>query len=87
MRRERWGILGAILEAIEEESARGPDARVSNVAVKANLPYDRLLTYLQQLADAGLVVPGRMPTLTDRGREFLRHYRQWTDVLDRFGVK
>ena len=86
-RRERWDIMGAILDAIDEESARGPQARVSNLAVRANLSYDRLVGYLEELARAGMVDgSGRMPRLTAKGQAFLAEYRQWSQVLERFGL-
>lgn len=60
---------------------------MTNVATRANLPYDRLLAYLEELATAELVTRDRMPRLTDRGRDFLRQYRQWMEVLNRFGLE
>jgi len=86
-RRERWGIIGAILEEVEREGARGAQARVSNIALRANLPHDRLLEYLAELGEAGLVTGERMPALTERGKEFLEEYRQWLRVLERFGIR
>lgn len=87
MRRERYAIIGAILHEIDRERAKGDEARITNVALRANLSYDRLLAYVDKLVAAGLVVAeGRMPALTQKGREFLTHYRQWLSVLDRFGV-
>jgi predicted transcriptional regulator len=86
-RRERWSIVIAILEAIEEQRRlAGEDARVTNVAMRANLPYDRLMLYLQDLAKAGFVTEERMPRLTAKGEDFLRAARQWREVLGRFGL-
>lgn len=87
-RRERWSIMGAILEAIlEQRTEKGSDARVTHVATKANVPYDRMQTYLADMEKAGLVEPAHpMPRLTDKGVEFVRHYRQWREVLERFGI-
>jgi predicted transcriptional regulator len=86
-RRERWSIIVAILEAIEAQWAQhGDGARVTNVATAANLSYDRLMEYLDDLAKQGFIAPGKMPQLTDKGRDFLRAARQWRDVLGRFGL-
>jgi predicted transcriptional regulator len=86
-RRERWSVVVAIVEAIDEQwQEAGEDARVTNVATRANLPYDRLMLYLEDLAEAGLVTRDRMPRLTDKGREFLRAARDWREVLGRFGL-
>jgi predicted transcriptional regulator len=85
-RRERWGVVGSILDSIEREHAeRGPQARVTNVAVRANVPYDRLVSYLESMSAAGLVTLDRMPRLTPEGDEVLRQYRQWIEVVRRYG--
>lgn len=85
-RRERWSIIGAILHELEHEGRRGDQARITNVAVRANLPHDRLADYLADLVRAGMVREARFPQLTEKGRSFLREYRQWTEVLARFGL-
>jgi predicted transcriptional regulator len=86
-RRERWDIIGAILQALDEQwREHGDGARVTNVALRANLSYDRMMLYLQELQQAGLITNDRMPHLTEKGREFLALYRQWIEVLGRFGV-
>lgn len=85
-RRERWGVAGSILDAIDREHAEKRDgARVTNVATRANVPYDRLVTYLESLSQAGLVTLDKMPRLTPEGEEVLRQYRQWTEVAKRYG--
>jgi len=86
-RRERWSVIGAILEAVERQrEASGSNARLTRIAMAANLPYDRLVTYLEDLARTGLITDARKPDLTDKGREFLRSYRQWNEMLSRFGL-
>ncbi|MGQ0537112.1 MAG: winged helix-turn-helix domain-containing protein [Methanobacteriota archaeon] len=86
-RRDRWSIACSILLAIERQwRDRGDAARVTNVAVEANVPYDRLQAYLADLADAGLVSQERMPRLTERGRELLLEYTRWIDILQRYGI-
>lgn len=87
-RRERWSVLGAILDALETGGTPGANGPVlTRVATRANLPYDRLVIYLEQMATAGLVTDSKKPQLTDKGREFLRHYRQWSEMLERFGLR
>lgn len=86
-RRERWSILGAVLEAIEAEAetSRGR-VRPTRVASAANLPFDRLQQYLAELHAAGLLEPDDPPRLTQKGREFLDEYRRWSRVLSTFGL-
>lgn len=88
-RRERWSVIGDILTAIVHERAKGEAARISNVAARANIAYDRLQPYLDELVVAGIVTKdpaGGVPDLTAKGRDFLRHYRAWTTVLEDFGL-
>ncbi|HET6404064.1 MAG TPA: winged helix-turn-helix domain-containing protein [Candidatus Thermoplasmatota archaeon] len=88
-RRERWSVIGDILAALAHERAKGDGARISNVAARANIAYDRLQPYLDEIAAAGLILlstNGGVPELTPKGREFLRHYKAWTGVLEDFGL-
>ncbi|HVM44845.1 MAG TPA: winged helix-turn-helix domain-containing protein [Candidatus Thermoplasmatota archaeon] len=87
VRRERWSVIGDILSAIQNERSRGMAPRISNVAARANVAYDRLDPYLAELESAGLIMrDSAFPEVTAKGHEFLRHYRTWTAVLDDFGL-
>lgn len=88
-RRERWTMLASVLRAIEMERAgAGEEARATNVAQRAGVPYDRLQLYLNELRKAGLVQgEGRLPTVTPKGREYLRQYHAWMESLARFGLE
>lgn len=85
-RRERWDILGLILGILQQETAAGATAVLSRVAQRANVPYDRFVTYLDELRQGGLVTPGEAPALTEKGEALLRSWRQWETVLQRFGL-
>ncbi|HUR69458.1 MAG TPA: winged helix-turn-helix domain-containing protein [Candidatus Thermoplasmatota archaeon] len=74
-------VLTALLEAAERK-----DVRLTSVAAKANLPYDRLVLYLEDMAQMGLVTRDKPPVVTPGGREFLESCKRWTSVLDRFGL-
>lgn len=88
-RRERWTMLASVLRAIESERASaGGEARATNVAQRAGVPYDRLQGYLAELRAAGLVQgEGRLPTVTPKGHEYLRQYNAWMESLARFGLE
>lgn len=88
-RRERWTMLASVLRAIEQERAiAGGDARATNVAQRAGVPYDRLQGYLNDLRKAGLVDgDGRLPEVTAKGHEYLRQYNAWMESLARFGLE
>lgn len=86
-RRERASIYGDLLETIDAQARTfGGEARITNVAIAANVPYDRMRLYLRALVEAGLVTDERMPRLTERGQELLTRYRQWHELLRRFGL-
>lgn len=81
-RRERASILAALLLALDQTPV---DARgITRIASKANLPHDRATSYLQELTEAGLVTPGH--DLTVEGRAALQRYRDWAEVMERFGL-
>jgi predicted transcriptional regulator len=44
------------------------------------------MTYLDELAGAGLVTRDRMPQITSEGRVFLEHYVRWKEILGRYGL-
>ena len=81
-RRERWAIVRDILLAIDAQDQTRAVLRLTHVAHQANLPLDRLRTYLDQLAARGLIEALDRPRLTPEAREFLRHCRDWSQVVD-----
>ncbi|MGQ0534456.1 MAG: winged helix-turn-helix domain-containing protein [Methanobacteriota archaeon] len=88
-RRERWAVVGSILYAIDEEHRTAGDrARMTRVATRANLAYDRLQVYIADLTGAGLVARnGGIPHITESGMEFLRRYRIWQECLRGIGLE
>lgn len=88
-RRERWGLLAAILRAIQEEEAREGGGRISVVAQRANAPHERLMRHVHELEAAGLLErgPDGFPRVTPKGREYVAHYEDWTRRLSRFGLE
>jgi len=80
--------MAAILQAIDHHVATsGDDARVTRIATTANLAYDRLIGYLEEMVRAGLVTEVRKPRLTPEGREVLQRYTTLTEMLSRFGLR
>lgn len=86
-RRERWAVLGEILIALDRELREaGAGMSITRVGASANVPHDRLLGYLDEMAAAGLVSRDRPPTITSEGRDFIQRYRALRDVVDRYGL-
>lgn len=88
-RREYIEVLGDIVRAVDH-LARDPDRSVlpTHVARRANVPYDRLQDYLEELHELGLVAepedqPG--PALTPKGQAFLDDYRSWLEAQKQYG--
>lgn len=86
-RREYATIVGDILLAIEaaETDANVP-ANPTQLAARANVAFDRLMSYLDQLHFLGFISGDRYPKVTPRGKEFLASYRTWVAALERFGL-
>lgn len=85
-RRERWDILGLLLQILAQDAASPERSALSRVAQRANLPYDRFVDYLEELRKGGLVSADGHPVLTERGEALLRSWQQWETVLQRFGL-
>lgn len=86
VRREKWSIVGALLIALDNEAQRSTTPRMTNVASRANIAYDRMMLYIADLQRSGLVTDEKFAHLTPKGREFLHHYKRWMELLDRFGM-
>lgn len=85
-RRERWGIVGAILAGIDAEAGYGNGARLTPLASRANIAYGRLREYLDHLEAIGLIADPSAPRITPLGREFLAEYRRWLATLRAYGL-
>lgn len=85
-RRERSAILGEMLDALSQAGSRG-DLRLTQVAMRCNLPYDRFQDYLHDLQARGLVDATDPFRLTPEGRELLAVFRSWRERLGMFGLE
>jgi len=85
--RSQIKILADILHAIEREKG---DAKPTHILYGANLSHDRLVKYLTQLKEQGLIqetgVSDRTTySLTDKGIEFLKEFRKVSQFAEAFG--
>lgn len=86
-KRDRKEIYAAVLAALEAERKTpegGKEVRLTKVASRANVPFDRLKIYLGELVAKGLVVDGSW-VVTQAGREFVQEFYRFQRVLERFG--
>lgn len=87
-RRDRWTLLAQTLDAIETQRVeKNGKVLLTDVALRTKVPYDRLMLYLEEMAQAGLVTRERPPRITPQGYELLARYKKWKDVLSRFGLE
>ena len=78
-------IYGDLLSALYSES--GAERIVlTRVQVKIKVPFDRLKTYITELADLGLVHDETSLELTKKGMQYLREYEGVLDFMKRMGL-
>ena len=87
MRREHDSIVIDVLDALAryDQEDRG-EFHVTALAARANLPHDRLRTYLDELASMQLVQLEPVPRVTVRGRQFLECLHAWVRVQQMYGL-
>jgi predicted transcriptional regulator len=84
-RRDKLKIYGDILSYIDSESGRGKVV-LTQLQIRTNVPFDRLKVYLAELEELGLIKSDSPPSLTAKGREFLREYEKVADFMYRMGL-
>lgn len=84
-RRERSSIVGGILDALSRSASEG-NPKLTHVALRCNLPYDRFRDYVADMQRRGLLDPENPFRLTPAGRELLQSYRAWREALRLFGM-
>jgi predicted transcriptional regulator len=84
LRRERATLIGEILEVVASAKAEGED-RLTRLAIRVNMPYDRFVEYLVDLEQKGLLERDPKVRLTHKGSEMLRRFRGWREALRLFG--
>ncbi|MEM3670351.1 MAG: winged helix-turn-helix domain-containing protein [Thermoprotei archaeon] len=87
--RSRVSIIVAVLAAIERE---GGEQTVNRILSEANLPYNRLTTFLDELERLEFVskreVEGRkIYSLTDKGRKYMKEYERFRNLSEAFGLR
>lgn len=88
MRREHDSIVVDVLDALDTYRQQSPGVfRVTELAARANLPHDRLKTYLVELATMGLLDGTETPMPTSKGRQFLECYHAWVRIQRLYGLR
>ncbi|MEM0444597.1 MAG: winged helix-turn-helix domain-containing protein [Nitrososphaerota archaeon] len=85
--RSRLRIYVDILESVSSQGA----ARVTIIMRDANLPYDRVMKYLDELVSRGMLERrGEVQPLyylTEKGSKFIEEFRKFESLARAFGLK
>ena len=85
--RSRCRIFADILAVLNG----GDQGRVTHILHEANVPYDRLVGYLEQMERLGLIVrpdgSDAPVVITKKGRDYLVEFRKLEEFSSIFGVE
>jgi predicted transcriptional regulator len=84
-RRDRFRIYGDLLSALFYQSS-SENIVLTQIQAKANVPFDRLKTYITEMKDLDLIRDETSLKLTEKGIEFLRVYEKFLDFMKRMGL-
>jgi predicted transcriptional regulator len=85
LRRDRLKIYGDLLIILLNES-RKKSIVLTHIQQKSNVPFDRLITYLAELRELGLIEEEPSLNLTDKGKAFINEYQMVLDFMERMGL-
>jgi predicted transcriptional regulator len=85
-RRERITLLGALLENLALAQDEPGGLKLTRVAMRTNLAYDRFHDLFTELQNMGLVTREVPYNLTPAGRELLAKYRTLHRALRELGL-
>lgn len=84
--RSKVGIILDILQSIDYLEYNDGIALLTKIMYRANLSYDRLIQYLNELSSKGLITKSNDGyVLTRKGREFLENLLKVREFLRAFG--
>lgn len=87
MRREHGTIVVEVLDQAWRLLQRPGPFHITALASRANLPHDRLRSYLEELASMRLMDLEPIPRVTAKGREFLDCYHAWLRIQRLYGLE
>lgn len=84
-RRDKFKIYGDLLSALYYCS-RAEKIVLTQIQVKINVPFDRLKTYITEIKELDLIEDETSLKLTEKGRQYVRTYKQILDFMKRMGL-
>jgi predicted transcriptional regulator len=73
-----------MLSAIQSEKNEDK-VILTRIQGKANIPFDRLKTYLKELTELGLIQDAPLQ-LTEKGQQYITEYEKVQDFMKRMGL-
>ncbi len=86
-RRDKIQIYYEILSAIEQEAVHEGGAKPTRIQHLANMSYDKLARYLDELQAKGMIYKVGNLSLTEKGHKFLQEYQKIEDLVERMGLE
>jgi len=86
-RRHKLQIYHDILSAIREEAMTEDGAKPTRIQHLANMSYDKLSRYLDELEAKQMINKANILSLTEHGHEFLREYLKIKELIERMGLE
>ena len=85
-RRDKFKLYGDLLSAIYYYPT-SEKIVLTQIQLKINVPFDRLKTYIAELAELGLIMDDTSLKLSKKGIEYLRMYKKILDFMKRMGLE
>jgi predicted transcriptional regulator len=83
-RRDKMKIYCDLLSAIQSQRKKEKIV-LTRIQEEANVPFDRLKTYLSELRELGLIT-GELLQLTEKGQQYMIEYEKVQDFMKRMGL-
>ena len=84
-RRDKLKLYGDLLAVLSEE-ANAEKIVLTRIQVKINVNFDRLMTYISELCELGLIEDKTSLKITEKGKQYLLEYEYMLDFMDRMGL-
>ena len=84
-RRDKMKIYGDLLEELSRY-ANYKKIVITQIQQKINVPFDRLKVYIQELLDLGLIEDATSLIISEKGKQYLREYKEVLDFMNRMGL-
>ena len=86
-RRTKTQIFFDVITAVIDDTQNSESISPTRIQVKCNTSYDKLIKYLTEMEDRGMIVKGKSITVTERGMEFHKDYSRINDLINEMNEK